>query len=483
MSMRQRIISGFAWEGGTKLIVQLLSWVSTLIVARLLAPEDYGVVAISGVFVGVLSAISNMGLTAGLINRRSISQGEQNGIFWVGLSIALGMFTLLFLVAPLIARAYEIDLLTSIVRISGLTLIIASLRVVPAALLMRDLQFSFLAIVNMGGQFVSVATALALAFYGAGPWSLVWAVIASQLFVLVSITGKTRHIPGLSFSLYEIKSIILYGVKIMGVQILDITTQRLPTFIVATFIGQRAAGFYSLAEMLAEMPIEKIGSVFSRISFPVISRLKESKAQAKRMFLKTHRYLMMIGIPILMGLALVADDVVVLFLTDKWSPIVPILQILCVVNIFRLSGMILPYILEGLGRVDLSLNFSVAAVPLLALGFYLGSFYGVNGVAAGWLIVYSPLYLVLLWMVRKELSISMAEFAWPLRAVFVATVLMTLAVLISNWLGESFGILASLATNVMTGAVIYVGTFFLIFRGDVREIMLLAGELRPRNRS
>jgi len=268
-----KVISGFAWEGSVKVIVQALSWISTIYVARILNPEDYGIVAISGIFTGFCLLIGGMGLSAGIIQRREITRQQKDGIFWLSLLFNLVVFAFLFVIAPLVAEFYEIDILTDIIRIAGSILIFSSLSMVPHAEKVRDLNFRFTAITGMLSSFIVTLTVFLMAIYGYGVWSLVVSVLVGEMFIALVYISQLNHIPRLGIILADVMPVVRYGAVIMASRILHFCNATVGVFISGVFLGEKSTGYYQFSNTIARLPTKKIGDIFNDISFASLSKI------------------------------------------------------------------------------------------------------------------------------------------------------------------------------------------------------------------
>lgn len=474
----QRVLTGFAWEGATKIVVQIVSWATTIIVARILLPSDYGLVAVSGVFVGVLIVVTEMGLAEGLINTTTVTKEQEDGLFWLSLMLSGVIYVFLFVSAPLIASLYEMDRLTEIIRVSALVLIFSSLKVVPYSIAMRNMDFRYRAIVETTGQLASAATVLSLAIYGFGVWSLVLGVIAMQLITVAAYLPLLKRFPRFIIRIPGLWSILVFGIKLMASKVLGFFMLRADVFIIGLFLGQRPVGYYSMAYHFATIPLDQIGSIFHTITFPALSRIKQNKPQARRLFLQMHRYLLMIAYPILLGLAAVAEDAIVLLLTEKWKPIVPLLQVLCVVNLLRVSGMLMPPTLEGCGNANRVLMFHIVAIIVLPAAFTIGVQWGLTGVLYAWVIAYPPIYCFLLYSVMRELDLKLRELLKSERATLTASLVMVVAVVSLRFLPIDLPMLARLVLSIGVGASVYLGVFAFAYPRELVELKKGIGLLR-----
>jgi teichuronic acid exporter len=432
--IKRSIARGFAWEGATKLTVQIVSWVSTIFVARTLIPDDYGVVAISGLFTGVLSLITEFGLGAGIVTRREVTDQELNKCFWLGTFVSILLYGVIFAAAPYIADAYDLPLLKDILRLAGVGLLISALRIVPYSLVLRDLNYRYRALTEMFGQFIQAAGTIALAATGFGAWSLVVGYLLAQIFITGAFLLRAHGIGRPVLTFRGIEHFVDFGVKITGARLLGFFVNSCDMMIISALLGARVAGVYSVSFNLATAPLDKIGAVFNRVAFPAIARLRDEPQRSRTLLLRLHFYLLALASPALLGISLLAPDIVSVLLTDKWREAVPVLQILCLANIVRLSGMVMPTVLEGLGLAGQVLRYQFVSALLLPVGFVVGSYWGIAGVTGAWLVVYPIVYFWLLRLTVRALGMKVGTIMASVAPVMIANLAMAAAV----WIARQF---------------------------------------------
>lgn len=468
--IKRKVISGFAWESATKLITQIVSWGSTIVVARILLPSDYGLIAVASVFVELFVVLTRDGLAAGLINAKEINDDQLDTIFWISLALGLFIYTIIYAVAPFISTFYNMAELTSIIRFMGLVLIFSSLKIVPVSIALRNMEFKYRSIVEMIANLAMSITVVSLAMAGYGLWSLVWAMITRHLIETLAYISFLKHIPRFLLRISEVKDILIFGLKRMASNFLEFLNIRSGVFVSGFFLGEVVVGYYSMGIELASIPMSKFGTIFNSIAFPTFSRIKHDLKNSQTMFLNMHRYLLTISYPILLGITLIANDIVILLLTEKWEPIVPVLQVLCLVNLLRVSGMLLPYVLEGLGKVDCVLKYHTTTVIVMPAAFIIGAQWGLKGVLIAWMIAYPPLYLFLLYYALKALKLSLGKVIFSLKPVFVASTIMILSIFVLKYFIYDSNIYFRLASTISVGILAYSGTYYYLYRDELVQI-------------
>lgn len=468
-TVRRRVVAGFAWEGMSKAIVQTASWVSTLFVARLLAPTDYGLMATAGVFIGFLLFVTEMGLSQGLIQSKTTDARQEDGIFYLSLLVGALSYAALYAGAPAVAGFYRMPLLTDLLRVAGATLLLASLTTVPLAIALRRLDFRYRSLVQMAAGLASMLTVVTMALHDLGVWSLVGGTVAHHLVLALGYLPVLRRIPKLQFAWRETAAILNFGLQMTGNRFLNALWSRADVFIIARVLGERLLGFYAMAYQLSSMPLDKVGSIFNQVLFPAVARLQEHAEETRRLFLDMHRVLLLIGFPVLTGLALTAADAVHVLLTEKWSPIVPLLQGLCLVNMLRLSGMVLPPVLYARGRPGLMTLYNLGMLLLLPAAIFVGMEYGVVGAVYAWIAAYPLMYVVLLAFSLRELGLPLGRFLASTLPALAATALMAAAVAAVQHRAPDAPLLR-LMLAVVTGALVYGSVLLVLYRGKLRNL-------------
>jgi O-antigen/teichoic acid export membrane protein len=464
------MLKGFAWEAFAKTMAQALSWLSTLFVARLLAPSDYGIMAVASAFTVFLNLVVEMGLSQGLINRKEVTREEQDAVFYLSLAVSSSLYLILFFLSPAIARFYENPVIQDVLRLLGVTFILGSLKIVPLVNAMRNLNFRYRALVEMIAMISAAATSVVMAINGYGVWSLVAAVFVNEATSTILYLGSFGHVPRPVFELAKISSVIGFGARMMMSRILYFFYSNSDIFIIGRYLGAQQTGFYAMGLQLATIPIEKVGTIFHRVAFATLSRVKDDKQHSQQLFLKMHTYLLLLSCPIFIVMALLAEPLVSSILTDKWIPIVPLLQAFSIINVLRISGMLMTSSLAGYGRADLVLKYHVLSTLVLPLGFLVGVGYGLIGVLAVWLGAFPVLYLFLLFHTLRELDLPARHFLHSLVPVTVTSGLMAASIILMQLFLPHMSPFNALITQTVVGALTLLLSFFRFFPKPVREI-------------
>lgn len=470
-AIRRGLFSGFAWQGATKIVVQLASWVATLFVARLIAPSDYGMVAAGAVFIEILILVTDMGLAHGLIQKPEISKREEDGIFYISLALGIGGYLVMFVAAPVIAYFYQMPQLTDLLRIFSLGLIFGALKTVPLAIAMRRMDFRYRSLVEMGAHLMMTVTVVVLALAGYGVWSLAWGPVVSNVVMAVGYLPLLRRVPKPQFPFSEVYGTIRFGIKYMSTTLLYSGWHWSAVLAIGKTLGERLLGYYSIAFQLAALPLDKIGHVFSQVMFPAMARLQGDDARSRELFLNLHRYLLIVCYPIVFGMASVARDAIPLLLTEKWLPVVPYLQALCLLSALRLTSTPMPAVLFARDKPEVVIRFNLLALLIMPPAFLVGAHVaGLEGVVAAWLLAYPIPFIYLGQQCLRELGLGW----WPLirsaAPAAAASAVMVVVVAAVRELMQEASMPLRFGCSVAAGAVTYAGVMGWLLREHITSI-------------
>lgn len=470
-SHSRSIVRGFAWVATTKLFVQVFQWASTIFVARLLLPEHYGIVALATAFTGFMEFIVDLGFSAGLVNKSKTTREEEDGIFYLSLITGLILYLILYVSAPAIAGFYSLPELTEVIRVIGITFIFGSLKVVPEALAMQQMNFKYRALVEMTAGFSAALTAVTVALAGYNLWALVFSLVVNRVVSFIGYLPLFTHFPNPRFNIRKIFPVLKFGASNMGSGLVYFLYSRSEVVIAGKFVKDSQLGHFSMASTLAEIPLEKIGMIFNKVAFPSISKIKHDIEQCKSLFLKMHYYLLVLTYPVMVGLMLVAEDLIVILLTEKWMPLVSILQVFCVINIMKASSMLMSPTLLGRSKPNTVLAYNIICLIIMLPAIVVGlNWWGIMGMVYALAIANIPGYIFIFRAVMQDLDISIREFIISISSAIFAVVIMSLCVLLAQYFIQDQPRYLRLIISVIVGGCTYVSVFFLIFPKKVHEI-------------
>lgn len=454
---------------------------SLMVLARLLDPQDFGLVAMVTALTGVLNLFRDFGLSTVTLQRTNVTAEQISTLFWINLLVG-GVLTCLALAgAPMIADFYhEPRLLWVTLALAGGFLLNAA-GIQHSALLKRQMRFTTVAAIETVSLVVSIAVGIGMALRGVGYWALVGMTLAAPLVYSISVWLATAWIPGLPRRDVGIRSMMQFGGTITLNGLIVYVAYNLEKVLLGRFWGADALGIYGRAYELINLPTDNLNSAVGDVALSGLSRIKEDGDRLKSYFLKGYSLVMAFSFPITITCALFADDLVFVVLGPKWSEVAPIFRLLA--PTILIFAMINPlwWLLVPLGLVGRSLKIAFVLAPLVMAGYLLGLPYGPKGVALGYSAVMT-LWVVphLMWCVHGT-PISLKDIMWtvsqPLLAAILAAVPAAGVVFLSP---ESFSHLARLLLGVPVLLLVYVGILFYAM-GQKTFYLDLFSSLRRRS--
>lgn len=463
-SLKRQVLDGVLWLTLVKVFGQVISWTITVYVIRILSPNDYGLMAMAGVYIGFIILFNEVGLSAAIVQKKDLSQEDRSNIFWAVLFINLTLYAFCFFSAPLVAAFYNEPRAADLIQVLSIAFIIRSLGLVSNQMLTREMLFNRQSQTELIGNATGAVATLGLAMEGFGVWSLVYGNIITEIVGNLLVFLFYPWKPEFSFSFSKVKNLIQFGSKVAGARLFWYLSTNMDLLIAGKILGKTQLGYYSIAAQLAVIPLEKMVSTISRVAFPAFSTVQDDPALLRRYYLKIVNVVAFASFPVCWGIFLVADSVVPLFLSDKWLPAILPLQILCTVTAFRAIHMMNAPLEIAVGRPGVTMRNFVIISSVLALSFFVGSTYGLEGLAYSWL-VYPVIFLITTSITLKLIGLSLATYFKELRHPFLGTGFMVLTVLLlQKWVLINFGLAAHAVGSVAFGVISYFSYYVLFNR-------------------
>jgi len=479
-NLDRSLMHGVAWTGAMKWGTQILSWAATLIIARLLTPADYGLLTMANVFLGFISLINEFGLGPAIIRQRNLTESQISALGGVSVGLSFGLWAVSAAMAFPIAWFYAEPAVRWIIMALGFTFVTTGLKVLPRALLTRDLRFKRVAAIDAIEAISGMAVTLTLAILGYRYWSLViGGVTGSAISSVVALRWRPhrRHWPA---SFEEVKPSILFGWHIVVSRFAWYLYSNADFAIIGRLFNKVALGGYGFAWTLASIPVTRISSMVGQVTPAIFSAVQHDTAQLRRYLLRLTEGLAFITFPFSVGMALVAEKFVYVVLGPDWRPAIVPLQLLAFYAGLRSITTLHPQILASVGRSRDQMRYSLLALAVLPPLFFLGGkLGGPAGVAWGWIVGY-PLVMIPPYRAVFEVTgITLGEYLRSLRPAALGSAAMALAVLGVGRLAQAdWTPLQVLLLEAATGAIVYGTVMFGLQRKRVQQLMAMLKELK-----
>lgn len=387
MTLRARATTGTLWSGLARVIDHTIGLVVFVTLARLLLPKDFGLIGMAAVFIGFARLFADLGLGAALVQRSRIEASHASTVFWINSIAGLLLVCAYFVAAPLIAAFYAQPELTQIVRVLGVSFLIAAVGIVPRAMLRTRFAFSTLARIEITATIVAAGCAIAVALAGGKAWSLVVQTLTSALVASILACWFTRWAPNLQFRPAVVRELLSYGANLSGFNIINYWARNIDNLLIGRVFGASSLGLYTRAYSLMLLPTTQVIGVLSQVMFPILSSVKEDRHRAGSIYLRAVGALTIATLPMMLGLLVVADTFVLAIFGSAWSASIPLVRVFSAVSVIQTLVIPNGWLYTSQGRTDRMFLWGLFAntVTIVAL---------VIGVSRGSLLSTAVSYLV-----------------------------------------------------------------------------------------
>ncbi len=378
MSLKKQATSGLVWTFAQQFGNHFIGFLVSLVLARLLLPEEFGLIGMIGVFVGIGNTLVNAGLTQSLIRGKQLDQEDYSTVFFSNLFSSLFIYFLIYLLAPYIAQFYNQPILTDIVRLYCITFIITAFSAVQLARLTKNMNFKTQTIVAIPATIIGGAVGVTMAYLNYGVWSLVWSHLITASVASVQLWFYSGWRPSLIFSLVKFKEHFNFGYKITLSSLIEKFFNNLFLIVIGRYFSAAQVGFYTRAETMKNLPAANLYMALDKVTYPMFSTIQDDNVRLKRVYKQLMQMVVYIIAPVMIFLGFFAEPTFRFLFTEKWLPAVPYFQILCGIGIlYPVLGFNIN-ILKVKGRSDLILKIvsiqKILIIPGLVIGFQFGIF-------------------------------------------------------------------------------------------------------------
>ncbi|MBI4468906.1 MAG: lipopolysaccharide biosynthesis protein [Acidobacteria bacterium] len=459
-----RAVRSALWSYTSAAGSRLLVFASTVILARLLIPSEFGQVGFALLVISYLDTISDLGVTAALIYERKRSDEAANIAFIVSLTMGVLWLGLANVMAPLVAAFFKDPAVEPILRVMAWVFVITALGNTHDALLRRELAFKQRLIPDFSRALLKGLCSILLSLFGCGVWSLVWGQLMGAVAATLALWLVVPWRPRLAGSLDMARRMLRFGGQIVSVNVLAAVVHHVDYLIVGRLLGSAALGFYSMAYRIPEFFITMVIWAVSSVAFPAYSKLQEDPPALRRAFLATLRYLSLLTVPTGVGLAMLGSMVVSTLYGEQWAPSIPVLQALAIAGCLRSLGSHAGDIYKATGRPDiltkLALLRAVALIPALVWG----AGFGIFGVALAQLAVTGASTLLSLCVASRILSIPIRNVLTELKPTLLSTVAMVFGLQLLQPVVSDWPNFLKLVVAVLSGFGIYAASTWFMSR-------------------
>lgn len=450
----QKTAQGMVWSLLEKGATQATNLVVGIVLARILPPEDFGLVAMLTIFVSLSGILVDSGFGMALIRKKDKSEVDLSSVFFFNVAIGLACFGLMWIISPLVAGFYKTPVLSQILRWLSLVFVFISLSIVQYAVLRERLNFKAIAVANFVAAIISGGVAVVFAYRGAGVWALVMKSVLQALIVTVVLSLFLRWRPRLVFSMRPIRELFRFGSNLLISSFLFTIVNNLSSILIGKFFKSQQLGYFARGASFADLIFGTFFSVTMGVAFPSLSSIADDRERLKNNSRKMVNACAIVICFAMCLFAVVARPFVSLFLTDRWLPAVPVIWLLCVARSISAIGVTNLSMLQAAGRSDLTLRVDLIKAPINVASIVIGVQWGILGVAAGQVVFAAISFFLNTWYTKKLYDYGALEQLRDLRLVFGALVVMAAAALGAMWLVEPNAL--KLLLGIAAGSVAYL---------------------------
>lgn len=471
MSIGEQVASSVRWMAGMRVVSQALSWVGTLIVIRILVPEDYALMALASVVIGLLDILDDMGLADAIVKQKDPSKEYIKQIFGLLLVFNAVFYSILFFSSPYVAEFFDDERLILIINVLGLQIIIRTFFYIPDAFMRRKMQFKKISIINLTSMVGLSVTTLVCAFSGLGVWSLVFGTLMATVIQTIGAITFSRYFCFPNFSYKGVEDSLSFGVYVVIQRLLFYFYNVADVVIIGKILGPKLLGNYTVAIQIASLPLDKFMRILNDVGFSAFASIQDDQEKMNRLLCKAVRVLSVVVFPVFIGISAIAPELVNVLLGEKWQAAITPLQIISAVMALKMMNITEP-LLFAMGRPDVNVRAILVGCFIMPLAFYLGSFWGLLGVSLSWLIAYPVYFLIAMKISLATIGMKISTYVKQ----FMLPAIFCLIMYISVFLAREFlcplidNEILELVTLILVGAVTYTALVMSFHREAINQL-------------
>lgn len=481
MHLRQKIVSAVGWSIGIKTGFQLVTWAMTLFVIRILSPQDYGLMAITQLFINFMIGFSNVGLGDALIQQEYTPKSVISSAFGVTLLISVFLTLLFILLSYPIAAWYEDARLTSLIQVASLGFLFNGLMILPRVYMTKNMRIPEMFILELSSSLFGAVTVIVMAYEQYGVWSLMLGTLVGNVARLIGFVLLTKEYyiwPSLDINL--VRPLFSYS-KFRTLEYLTwIAFTSSDTLILSQWITPAELGIYTVAMNFAVMPLNKIAPIINSIAFPAFAMLQRQPIEARLYALKAMRVMAAVAVPIFFGISAVAPELVAIVFGAQWAAAGPILTTLSLAITFRAILLVIPNYLQGLGNAKAGFWCTASALIIFVPAFLVGCHWGIFGVGIAWLCGYPVVFVMNVVISAHQSTLNMKKVLMvPLEPIIAGTIMFISVKAFRYGIYDQSALIRLLALSAF-GAATYLLVVFLFFRSLALEVTSLIRAMPSR---
>lgn len=470
-TLKQATTKGLFWSSVERFSNQGVQFVFSIILARLLSPSDYGIIAMVTIFFAVAQSFVDSGFSNALVRKTDRVEEDLSTCFYFNIGVGIIAYIVLFLIAPLVANFYNQPILSPIIRITGLGVILNSLCVVQQALFTIKIDFKSQAKITLSATVISGIVGILLAYQGYGIWALVWQGVASSIVRMGLLWLMSKWRPRTGFSKSSFNYLFGYGSKLLASGLLDTIYNNIYPIVIGKFYNPAQLGNYSRALGWAQLPSANITSILQRVTFPVLSAIQDDSLRLQNSYRRLLKLSAFIVFPLMMGLASMASPLIRVILTAKWDGCVLYLQILCFALMLYPIHAINLNLLQVKGRSDIFLRLEIIKKTIGVVILIITIPLGITAMCLG--MVFSSIICLIVntYYTSRFIDVGLLTQLKDLRIILINSLVMGGGIYILTSFIDIEGL--KLVMGIVIGFLLYFIGSFYFSKAELQEVISL----------
>lgn len=477
MSLKQKTIKGLFWSFGSQGGRQVIQFIITIILARLLTPYDFGLIGMVTVITGFVTVFGDLGVGKTLIYKQDLTDDHLSSAFWINVVFGVFLTVLLIFLASAIALFYKQPELKAIFMVMSFNFIFASFTIVQQSLLAKKMDFKSLTIREIVAIAFSGVLGIICAMIGFGVWSLVVQALAYTVTNGIMLWLLSPWRPKFKISFSAIRSMFQYSSDVTGFGIFAYLARNIDYLIIGRFLGPQVLGLYTLAYRLMFLPLNNVTFVVTKVMFPAFSQLQQDLPRVRRAYLKMVKYISIVTFPLMCGLFVLAPEFIQFVYGEKWLAVIPLVQVMCICGMAQSIYSTTPSIFLSQGKSRQLLWISIFNCLIVALTIIVGLPGGIYRVAVSYTIGQMIWVIIVQLIANRVIMLKKADFLIPLlkSGIFSAIMLIAIAGIKNIYVGLNS--LAVMIAGGITGIIFYFSLLFIFDRDIVmRALNMILGK-------
>lgn len=454
-NIKKKSLNSFVWRMGEGVIAEGMTFIVGMILARLLMPEEFGLVALTGLVLAVVNVFADCGLGQALIQKKTADELDTNTVFFAGLALSVLLYVCVFFMSPFFANIFHQSSISSLIRVSALMLLLSSYNSVQTAKISRALDFKKFFYVGIISSFVSGGVGVCMALSGMGVWALIAQRMSYTLMRTITLYRIVKWFPRLQFSIERFCSLFSYGINLMASGVIGMIFNQMKGFLIGVKYEPSDLSYYNRGESLPSILCNNINGTINQIMLPALSKLQDNPDAMKNGLRRSISLSSFILFPMMFGLVATSDNIITILFSEKWLCAVPFLRVISIGYCFQILSSANLMAVNAIGRSDISLKLEFVKKPIFLLLLLVGMYFGPLTIAMA--VAVNSIFAMIInaWPNRKLINYSLMEQWKDLFPQFMIAIFMSVLVGILGMLDINMYVL--FLGQVVLGIMVYLG--------------------------